>query len=159
PWGLVSASPHTRLPSPLDFIQSGRLNGAGYLDDDPQIHGFGLTQLSGVGCPDLGAPVVAATSGPLAVDFDSYGATRGEERAWPGYASGELVEPRVRAEATATARAAALRFFAEGDGVNVLIDVARPLSWVGGGHVHVVSPSEVEGDVATGSFCARNNRQ
>src|SRR5262245_15692159 len=85
PWGLVAASPHPRLPSVLDYLQSGKLAAAGYVDDDPQLHGFGLTHLSGVGCPELGAPVVAATAGKLATSFDAYGATRAHEVAWPGY--------------------------------------------------------------------------
>lgn len=159
PWGMVAPSPHTRLPSPLDFLSSGNLAAAGYVDDDPQVHGFGLTHLSGVGCPDLGAPVVAATSGALATDFDSYGATRGTERAWAGYYSVELVEPAVRAELTATARAAAFRFYQRGDTLNVLIDAARPLSWVGGGHVEVTAPDRAEGWVETGEFCAQHNRR
>lgn len=159
PWGMTAPSPHTRLASPLDFFQNGKLAAAGYVDDDPEVHGFGLTHLSGTGCPDLGAPVIAATSGKLATDFDAYGARRQNERAWPGYWGADLVEPNVRAELTATARTAALRFFMRGGDLNVLIDVTRPLSWSGGGHVRVVSPREVEGYVQTGIFCGKQNAQ
>lgn len=157
PWGLVSASPHTRFSSPLDL---GRLTSAGYVDEDPRVHGFGLTHLSGAGCPDLGAPVIAVTTGAVATRFEDYGAQRTGERARPGYYSVELVEPRARVELTATTRAAALRLLAGGDNLNVLIDAARSLSWtLGPGRVHVVSGSELEGEVTTGAFCAQANRQ
>jgi predicted alpha-1,2-mannosidase len=159
PWGMVSPSPHTRRPIPAD-VAAGSLAAAGYVDDDPQIHGFGLTHLSGVGCPDLGAPVVAVTRGAVNPQFEAYGATRRNERAWPGYYATELVEPKAEVELTATPRGAALRFFDRGDGINVLVDAARSLSWNGpGGRVHVVSPAEVEGEVQTGLFCVQGNQQ
>lgn len=160
PWGMASPSPHTRRPMPSDIVDAGTLAAAGYVDDDAQIHGFGLTHLSGVGCPDLGAPVVAVTAGRVDPQFDAYGATRKHERAWPGYYAVDLVEPRAQVELTATRRGAALRLFARGDGLNVLIDAARSLSWNGAsGRVHVVSPSEVEGEVQTGLFCVQHNQQ
>lgn len=160
PWGMAAPSPHTRRPTVGDYLSTGRGPAAGYLDDDPRIHGFGLTHLSGVGCPELGAPVVAATSGALATTFDAYGFHRSDERAWAGYYAADLVEAGVRAELSATRRSAALRFFARRDGVNVLVDAARPLSWAGfTGRVHLVSRREVEGEVQTGAFCFQGNRQ
>jgi predicted alpha-1,2-mannosidase len=161
PWGLTSASPHTRQPSPADYLHDGRLAAAGYVDDDPQLHGFGLTHLSGAGCPDLGAPVIAAVTGRHpAYDFDSYAATRADERAWPGYYGVELVEPGVRAEMTATPRGAAFRFFARQRDTTILVDAARSLSWYGNdARVHVVSRREVEGDTTTGGFCVQQNHQ
>ncbi|MGZ3407229.1 MAG: GH92 family glycosyl hydrolase, partial [Polyangia bacterium] len=159
-WGMTSPSPHTRRTMPADLVNGMLPAAAGYVDDDPKIHGFGLTHLSGVGCPDLGAPVIAVTSGALRTSFDDYGATRASERAWPGYYAVDLVEPNARVELTATARTAALRFFARGDDLNVLVDAARSLSWLGNhGSVHLVSPREAEGWVQTGLFCAEPNQQ
>ena len=161
PWGLTSPSPHTRQPSPADFVTDGRLAADGYVDDDPELHGLGLTHISGAGCPDLGAPVVAAVTGALPrVDFDRYGATRKNERAWPGYYAADLVEPGVRVEATATPRGAAFRFFAEKGDPTILVDAARSLSWFGNdGSVHLVSRHELEGWAQTGGFCVQPNRQ
>jgi predicted alpha-1,2-mannosidase len=160
PWGMTSASPHTRQAGPGDFV-NGHLAAAGYVDDDPQIHGLGLTHLSGAGCPDLGAPVIAAVTGPLpTVDFDRYGVARENERAWPGYWGADLVEPGVRMEATATAHGAGLRFYARNDDPTVLVDAARSLSWFGNdGGVHIVSNRELEGWSQTGGFCVQKNRQ
>ena len=161
PWGMTAPSPHTRQPSPADFYTAGGLAAAGYVDDDPQIHGLGLTHLSGAGCPDLGAPVVAAVTGALpTIDFPRYGATRRNERAWPGYWAAELVEPGVRVEATATSRGAAFRFFAAKGDPTILVDAARSLSWFGNdGSVHLVSPRELEGWSQTGGFCVQPNQQ
>lgn len=161
PWGMTSPSPHTRQPSPGDFITAGHLAAAGYIDDDPEIHGLGLTHISGAGCPDLGAPVVAAVTGALpTVDFDRYGAARTNERAWAGYWSADLVEPGIRVEATATPRGGAFRFFARKDDMTLLVDAARSLSWFGNdGSVRVVSRRELEGWSQTGGFCVQPNHQ
>ena len=161
PWGMASPSPHTRLPGPGDFITAGHLAAAGYIDDDPQIHGLGLTHLSGAGCPDLGAPVVAAVSGALpTVDFDHYGSARANERAWAGYWSADLTDFGVRVEATATARGGAFRFFARKDDLTILVDASRSLSWFGNdGAAHVVGKRELEGWSQTGGFCVQPNHQ
>jgi predicted alpha-1,2-mannosidase len=136
------------------------LAAAGYVDGDPEIHGFGLTHLSGVGCPELGAPVVAVLSGAVKTDFDSYGAHYTGERAWPGYYSVELVEPKITAELTATARGAALRFFDSKDTLDVLVDVARTLSWAGGdGHIELAADGSFRGWSQTGLFCTQPNHQ
>jgi len=149
---------------PHDLTTSPTLSGAGYVDGDPTIHGFGMTHLSGVGCPELGAPVIAATSGALSTDFEGYGARFSDERAWAGYYGVELADARgaanVRAELTAARRAAVVRLFSRRDGLNVIVDAARPLAWGGGaGRVRVVSRRELEGEVQTGAFCAQRNRQ
>src|SRR5512141_2285505 len=60
PWGMASPSPHTTMSDPYEFMAGVRAN-AGYLSGAPQIYGFGQTHLSGVGCPDLGAPLLVPT--------------------------------------------------------------------------------------------------
>ena len=65
PWGMVSVSPHTTPTTLLDLILGRPLPGSGYLHGEPYIYGFGFTHLSGTGCPDLGAPVIAATVGKV----------------------------------------------------------------------------------------------
>ena len=160
PWGMVAPSPHTRRPSAADYLNGLPIPAGGYVDDDAEIHGFGLTHLSGVGCPDLGAPVVAASAADIATTYDAYGAARENERAWPGYYSVDLIEPGVRVELTASPRVAALRFSAGRGGLSVMIDAAYSLSWLPpSGQVHLVSNREVEGQVETGQFCFQSNRQ
>jgi len=69
PWGMVAASPHSRIGEPAQTQPRGAWPRAGYRDgesDDPRF--FGLTHLSGSRfAPDLGAPGGwRVTSGPLA---------------------------------------------------------------------------------------------
>lgn len=159
PWGMVAPSPHTRQALISDVGADGAIAAAGYVAGDPQIHGFGMTHLSGVGCPDLGAPVVAVETGAVATDFDSYGSAYTNERAWPGYYAVDLASG-IRAELTAGTRAGILRFWDDKGTLTVLVDVARPLSWNGGsGHVELSDDGEVSGWVQTGLFCAKANHQ
>jgi predicted alpha-1,2-mannosidase len=159
PWGLVAPSPHTRLAPISDVGPDGMIAAAGYVAGDPQIHGFGMTHLSGVGCPDLGAPVVAAETGAVATDFDSYGSAYANERAWAGYYAVDLANG-VRAELTASTRSAVLRFWDDKGTLSVLVDAARPLSWNGGnGHVELTGDGEFSGWTQTGLFCAKPNHQ
>lgn len=154
PWGMVSPSPHTRLSSPADYIAGETLTSAGYRDGDTMVQGFGLTHISGAGCPDLGAPVLAVVGDT--VTPGSYRTAIANERAWPGYYAADLPAIGARVDMTATPRVAVLRFAGAG---NLLIDAARSLSWAGAhGHVRIVSPIEVEGYTDTGLFCLGPNR-
>jgi predicted alpha-1,2-mannosidase len=162
PWGMVSVSPHSTYSTPVDYLKGAPLAPAGYVRSVDSHLGFGLTHLSGVGCPDLGAPVVAATSGPVLTRAEDYGSTRTGDVAWPGYYAVELGSHGVWAEATAGDRVGLIRYrFSPDRGpVQVLVDAARSLSWFwGSGAVRLVSNSEVEGHAETGFFCARGNRQ
>lgn len=159
PWGMAAPSPPTRLAPIGDVGADGMIAAAGYVAGDPQIHGFGMTHLSGVGCPDLGAPVVAVETGAVAPDFDSYGSAYSNERAWAGYYAVDLANG-VRAELTATTRAGVLRFWDDQGTLSVLVDAAHPLSWNGGsGHVELADDGEFSGWVQTGLFCAKPNHQ
>ena len=161
PWGMVSVSPHNIYTSPKDVILAGRIAPSGYLHGEPRIFDLGLTQLSGVGCPDLGAPTLMATTGPVDPAPEQRASAYEDEAAWPGYYTARLVNWDIRVEATATPRVGVLRLrFPAGSAGNVLVDAGKTLSWLdGSNHVRVVSPREVEGWTETGLFCVRPNRQ
>lgn len=154
PWGMASPSPHTKLVTPADALEGEFVNG-GYRYGDPQIHGFGLTHLSGVGCPDLGLPVIAPTSGAPPADFDAYGSAYRSEVAYAGYYGVELTDMDTVAEMTATPRTAALRFwFPRGEPANITIDGAHGISWITNqAELEVVGPNEIAGSAAFGQFC------
>ena len=154
PWGMASPSPHTKLTTAADGLEGVFVNG-GYRHGDPQIHGFGLTHLSGVGCPDLGLPVVAPTSGATPVSFDAYGSAYRNEVAYAGYYAAELSDMDTVAEMTATPRTAIFRFwFPQDKPANITIDAARGVSWVRNqGDLEVVGPNEFAGSAAFGGFC------
>ncbi|MBM3131833.1 MAG: glycoside hydrolase family 92 protein [Chloroflexi bacterium] len=162
PWGMVSVSPHNVISTPGSYLEGKSIAPSGYLHDQPQMFGFGLTHLSGVGCPDLGAPVIAATTGDVKPERESYASGYENEAATPGYYAVDLTDHGIRLEATASTRAAIIRMhFADGTETgNVLIDVGDNISWGRGtGSVSVVSPTEVEGYSQTGLFCFQSNRQ
>ncbi len=162
PWGMVSVSPHNAYSTPLSYATGEGLAPSGYVHGKKYLRGLGLTHLSGVGCPDLGAPVIAAVTGQVRVGHKNYRSAYRDEVAWPGYYAVVLSDFGVTVEATATPRVGLLRLrFAEGsnDG-HVLFDVGQSVSWMrGAGTVRVVSPREVEGTSATGFFCAKPNKQ
>lgn len=162
PWGLVSVSPHNTLTTPVSYLAGEPFTASGYLDGQPKIYGFGHTHISGAGCPDLGAPVVMATTGEVLTDEDTYASTYRDEVASPGYYATTLSDWNVRVESTATVRAGVTRFsFPRRNGdANVLFDVGRNLSWTDeNGEVRVVSSKELEGWSSTGLFCAQNNQR
>jgi predicted alpha-1,2-mannosidase len=154
PWGMASPSPHTKLTTAADGLEGVFVNG-GYRYGDPQIHGFGLTHLSGVGCPDLGLPVVAPTSGATPADFDAYGSAYRGEVAYAGYYGVELSDMETVAEMTATPRTAVFRFwFPQDKPANITVDAARGVSWIRNqGDLEVVGPNEIAGSAAFGEFC------
>ncbi|MCB9592866.1 MAG: glycoside hydrolase family 92 protein [Sandaracinaceae bacterium] len=159
PWGLASPSPHTTVSDALAWLAGAKAN-AGYLHGEPTLHGFGQTHLSGVGCPDLGGPVIVPTVGDARTRFDAYGSRYENERAYAGYYAVDLIDHGVHAELTATAHVGVQRFFfpdRDGD-ANILIDVGHTLSWRRpDGRVRVVSETEVEGFVTGGNFCAQES--
>jgi predicted alpha-1,2-mannosidase len=154
PWGMASPSPHTKLTTAADALEGVFVNG-GYRYGDPQIHGFGLTHLSGVGCPDLGLPVVAPTSGALPAGFDDYGSAYRDELAYAGYYGVELTDINTVAEMTATPRTGVFRFwFPQDEPANITLDGAHGISWVTNqAELEVLGPSEIAGSAAFGQFC------
>jgi predicted alpha-1,2-mannosidase len=148
PWGMVSVSPHNTTGSP-----------SGYAYGERNFYGFGHVHLSGTGCTDLGSIIVTASRGDIQTDPKHYRCTVTDEIASPGFYRALLIEPDAIAEATVTTRAGITRFTTLQDGaLNVLIDVGRSLSLLGGGAVTVRSDTAVEGYNIGGGFCGENNR-
>jgi predicted alpha-1,2-mannosidase len=156
PWGMASPSPHTTLTNPTDAV-SGVFVNAGYQHGAPMMRGFGLTHLSGVGCPDLGLPVVAPTVGESPATFDDYASTYGSEVAHAGYYAVELGDEGLVAEMTATPRTGVFRFwFPVGKPANIVVDPARGVSWVRNRaeFPEELTTDEIAGSAGFGKFCA-----
>ncbi len=159
PWGMVSASPHTTYTSRFDYLVGNTIAPAGYAFGKPLIDGFGQTHLSGVACNELGAPVIAVTSGvPKPGDYASrYSA----EHARAGYYSVFLDDANTTVETTTTQRAAFYRFQFHNDNKNyILLDASRNLSWMNHeGYIKHLGPGEYGGWAQTGNFCYSGNEQ
>ena len=156
--GFDRASPHTHLPSPLDYAGEDWPRPA-IATADPTVHGFGLTHLSGVGCPDLGAPWSRSSGGWL-TDFDAYGRAPRRGARLARLLSVDLADGGCAPRPAPPRVPPSLRLLRAARAANLLLDVARSLSWAGGsGTVRVVSPTEIEGESQTGLFCAQANRR
>lgn len=115
--------------------------------------GFAHGALSGVGCPEMGALLTMATTGPLTVDYKAYGSAYADETASPGYYGATLSKYGIRAEATATPRSSAERYtFPAGQG-HLLLNLGEGLTNESGAAVRRVSATEIEGSKLLGTFC------
>jgi predicted alpha-1,2-mannosidase len=156
PWGMASPSPHTTLTTAADAVDGLFVN-SGYQHGAPLMRGFGLTHLSGVGCPDLGVPVVAPTLGDIPTEFDDYVSEYRNEVAHAGYYGVELGDRGLIAEMTATPHAGVFRFwFPAGEPANIVVDPARGVSWIRdeAEFPEEFKADEIVGSAAFGLFCA-----
>jgi predicted alpha-1,2-mannosidase len=159
PWGMASVSPHTHYTTPIKYALGQPAASSGYHAQARSVEGFGLTHLSGVGCPELGAPVVAIQRNRLAPH--NYRTSFENEKAIAGYYSAELPELNTTVQATATRRTGVMRFTFEADSdAYLLIDAAKNLSWrKQTGHIRFADDNTLLGWSQTGGFCMQDNHQ
>lgn len=129
PFGMVQVSPDTG--------NTGWQFCSGYHESSHSIIGFSHTHLSGTGCPDMGDVLlmptvenesfVAGEDANTAAGYRSAFRTETEE-AKPGYYKVELDDYQIKAELTATPRAALHRYtFPQSDRASILIDLSHGL--------------------------------
>lgn len=162
PNGLASVSPRAVLSDivgllDIDFLEGGT-SFSGYIANAPSLYGFGLAQLSGVGCPEFGLPLLAPGTGPVPLVVSEYASSFTNEVAFPGYYGVDLVSKQVDVDLTATPRTGLLRFTFRGDDGYVLVDASNAISIVRhNGALNIVNAQEVEGSAAYGGFCFTGN--
>ena len=147
PFGMVQWSPDT---SP------DRAPGGGYSYKDSSISGFSLTHMSGPGCPVYGDIPILPTVGALRRDPAATTArfSHATEVAHPGSYAVTAGDPGVAVTLAVTARSGLGRFVFGGSGRdNLLFKVAGSANGSARSAVAVVGHDEVEGSVASGSFC------
>lgn len=144
PWGMVSLSPHTNEPGPSGFLYEKSL-----------ITGFGHVHLSGTGCADLGSVILMPVKGKLSLDPQAYQSTYKDQQAFAGYYKTTLDKYNLLVETTAASRSGVLKItnLSAKDTVRILLDAGRSLSWMKGGSVAKISPSEIIGHNRAGGFC------
>ncbi|MDE5712562.1 MAG: glycoside hydrolase family 92 protein, partial [Muribaculaceae bacterium] len=146
PHGMMQPGPDTRI--------DGWDACSGYYYADSTINGFSQNHLSGTGCCDLGDILIMPTVGvkewntvgvtgdvlPYASAFD-----HANEIADPGYYSVTLDRYNVKAEITATDRAALYRFtFPESDQSGFIIDMDYSLNHQRNGKMEITAISDTE---------------
>ena len=125
--------------TPFGMIQTSPVTGAvgwrycsEYVNNDSIIWGFTQTHLNGTGCMDLGDLLVMPVTGERTRAWDAYRSrfSKDQESATPGYYSVLLEEPNVKAELTASTRAALHRYtYNNADQAAVLIDLQHGPAW------------------------------
>ena len=158
PHGMMAVVPFNVTGSDLNYFdKDNRWWSAPYDIRNRYSVGFAHGALSGVGCPELGAIITMATVGDVMPDRYDHGSTYVDEVATPGYYATTYDKYAIRAEATATERAAIERYtFVEGGQANILVDLGTALSNESGAMLRKVSDTEVEGMRLLGTFCYTN---
>lgn len=154
PNGLMSVTPFNVTGSELNnFDKDSRWWSTPYDATNSFLTGFSHVNLSGVGCPELGSVVTMATTGPLNVDYRSYGTTYRDEVASPGFYSTYLEKYGILSEVTATKRTSVERYtFPAGQG-NILVNLGIGLTNETGGSIRRISETEIVGSRLMGTFC------
>ncbi len=154
PHGMMSVVPFNVMGSDINVQdKDARWWSAPYEYNNKYLTGFAHGTMSGVGCPEMGTLLTMATSGPLNVDYRSYGTTYQNEQASPGYYSVELDKYGIRAELSATLRSSIERYtFKKGEG-HILLNIGDGLTNEVGGMIKKVSETEIEGMRLLGTFC------
>ena len=154
PHGMMSVVPFNVMGSEENvYDKDARWWSTPYEYHNKFFTGFAHGALSGVGCPELGALLTMATTGPLTVDYREYGTSYRDEKASPGYYSVFLDKYGILAEATATARTSAERYTFPGGEGHILLNLGEGLTNESGAMVRRVSATEIEGSKLLGTFC------
>ena len=157
PTGLMSVSPFNVMGSDANtYDKDARWWSTPYDNTNSFFTGFSHVNLSGVGCPDMGALLLMPTSGELNLDYKTYGSTYTDERAHPGYYSNRLSKYNILTEVTATMRSSMARFTFPAGKANILLNLGEGLTNESGATVRYVSDREIEGSKLLGTFCYNN---
>lgn len=154
PQGLMSVTPFNVLGGNDGNIdKDSRWWSTPYLHTNTYFSGYSHVNLSGVGCPELGALLLMPTAGELEVDIRRYGSAYDSETATPGYYANRLTRYGIRTEVTATPRTSRARFtYPEGES-HLLLNLGEGLTNESGATVRFVSDTEIEGSKLFGTFC------
>ena len=154
PNGLMSVTPFNVMGSDENvFDKDKRWWSTPYLFENVFLTGFAHTNLSGVGCPELGALLTMPTTGERKVDYHEYGSHYSDEKATPGYYSVMLTDYGIRAELTATPRTSLERYTFPAGNSHILLNLGEGLTNETGASVRRVSDCEFEGTKLLGTFC------
>ena len=149
PFGMMFVCPNNS-PKPL---KEGERSYPTYVHGNRFFGGFTHANLSGVGCPDLGALTIMPISGELKINAEQYACPYADEKATAGYYSVKLPEYGIEAEVSATLRTGIERFSFPAGEAHILFDAGRSVTNVEGAYLKINSPTEVVGHKMIGNFC------
>ena len=139
PNGMMSVSPFNVSGSVQNvWDKDSRWWSTPYSADNKYFTGFSHVNLSGVGCPELGAVLTMATSGKLEVDYTRYGSFAEAEEAEPGYYTVTYSKYGIKAEASATLRSGIERYTFPAGQANLIVNLGEALTNEQGGWINSV---------------------
>ncbi len=152
--GMVNVSPFNVVGKQnLPLEKDSRWLSTPYVHENTFLTGFSHVNLSGVGCPDLGAIITMPTTGKIETNHTVYGSEYSDEVSEVAYYANTLDKYRVKVETTATTRVGVSKYsFPKGE-ANILLNLGLGLTNEQGALIKVVSPTEIEGIRTVGSFC------
>lgn len=154
PHGMVNVSPFNVMGSLLNkYDKDKRWWSTPYDHSNVFLTGFSHINLSGVGCPDMGALLLMPTHGELNVDYHKYGGTYHNEKATPGYYSLVLDSSNILCESTCLSRVGVSRFVYPRGKHNLILNLGEGLTNETGSYVRVNENGEIEGMKLLGDFC------
>ena len=143
PWGMASVAPYYTHPQ----------KGAG-----KELVGFGMVNLSGVGCGDIsGAVLLMPYNGSVETPVEDIKSPFSNEAATAGIYDCTLNAYDIRMQSTATPRSTISRYTFNDNNreCNLKIDLTKHLnSKYGESSVQLISPTEISGRKSQGSFCS-----
>lgn len=155
PHGMMSVTPFNVMGSDQNrYDKDSRWWSTPYDHANTYFTGYSHVNLSGVGCPDLGALLLMPTLGDtLCVDYRRYGSRYTDEQAEPGYYANRLTDYGILTEVTATPRTAMARFTFPKGRAHLLLNLGQGLTNESGATVCWVSDCELQGSKLLGTFC------
>ena len=154
PNGMMSVTPFNVSGSELNtWDKDSRWWSTPYSSDNCFLTGFSHVNLSGVGCPELGAILTMPTSGTLTVDPRRYGSGYTDETASPGYYSNRLTQYDILTELSATPRSSIERYTFHAGPAHILVNLGLGLTNESGARIRRISETEIEGMRLCGGFC------
>jgi len=154
PNGMVSISPYNTIVAEGNIINSSGWCSTPYVYENKWCIGFTQINLSGVGCPDLGALITLPISGKIEVDYNKYATTISKIKAEAGYMSAHIDRYNILTEMTATERTSRSKytFYGGGEG-HIVLNIGKALSTESGGMARIINSQEIEGMRLLGDFC------
>lgn len=157
PTGLMSVAPFNVMGSSDNtYDKDARWWSTPYDHTNVFFTGYSHVNLSGVGCPDMGALLLMPTAGQLQLDPSVYGSRYTDEKASPGYYTNRLSKYGIRTEVTTAMRSSMARFTFPKGQANILLNLGEGLTNESGATVRYVSDTEIEGSKLLGTFCYNN---
>ena len=157
PWGMVSVCPFNVYGEPNQLNIQNRKFGATYKHNNSFLTGFSHINLSGTGCPDLGAVLVMPIHGKLELDPQKYGSAYKDETAKPGFYETTLTKYNIKTRMSATERTGVSEYHLPAGESHILVNLGLALTPKEGGYLKITAPNEVTGMRNTGGFCGRNH--